>query len=141
MTYTNASNVLGEVQREVSLAADNAFADNGTSLYDSIVLSSKDDEWVKHLINDSLARLAARTPDICTWNTTNNNLTFNVPDLPAGMEPIIDDAITRYATLYACMCVFNARYPVLSKDYADRCQSAMDNVVNMVRQRIFPSRS
>jgi len=138
-TYTHASDILAEVNREIALAADNAFTENGSPLYDQIVLTSKDNDWVTHLIGDSLARLAARTADICAWNTTTNNLTFTVPDIPTGLPDLVDDAITRYAALYACMCVLNVRYPALSQDYAQRCQSAMDNVIALVRQRKRPA--
>ena len=49
--------------------------------------------------------------------------------------------ITRYIVLFSCMRIFEDRYTLLAPTYLERTQAAMDNIVNIVRQRKAPSRT
>ena len=51
------------------------------------------------------------------------------------------DIITRYIVLFSCMRIFEDRYVVLVPTYQERTQAAMDNIINLVRQRKAPSRT
>ena len=126
------------IAEEVSIAADQAYSQDGISLYDSIVLSSKDDALVGRLIKDAIAQLARRESDICTY--TASAITFNISDA-AATSTVITAELNRYIALHACADLFQSRKADLVPDYTRRAQEAMDNVDSLVRTRTAPTRS
>lgn len=134
----STSTIKALIAEEVSIAADQAYSSDGTSLYDSVVLSTRDDATVGRLIKDAIAQLGRRETDICTY--TDSTITFNVPDA-ASTSAIITAEINRYVTLHACATLFQSRRAEMVPDYARRTQEAMDNVDALVRTRTAPTRS
>ena len=74
-------------------------------------------------------------------------LEFDVPDFdlnelvgtPYNQEGVFK-TISRYFVLFACMKIFQERYPELVQIYTERAQSAMDDINNILRQRKRPKR-
>jgi len=140
-TYTiSAANIKAKISEEVSLAADEAYAEDATSLYDSIVTTSKDDGLIGSLINDAIRKLVKAVSDIAVY-TSGTVVTFTVPDFDStNMSSALSDEIDRYAALSACTDLFKMRKPDRAPQYEIKAQEAMENVIRYLRTRKAPTR-
>ena len=127
------------IEEEVARAADDAYAEDGTSLYDSIVLTSKDTNVVGKLVEDGALLMMRKLSDVATRST--NTITINVTDHQDGLDAPISAAITRFLAMYACNGIFQQKRAALVPEYTRRTQEALDNVVEFVRTRIKPNRT
>ena len=141
MDYSiNKTTLYNLIDYEVSLAADGAVAQDGTSLYDDVVLSSKDQDEVYRHIDDAVSSLVARTSDIATYGT--NVISFYVPDIPSGNSSAISNVISRYIALYVTTEILKARMPGgLVETYAGLTSEAANAVMAALRTRTAPTRS
>lgn len=141
MDYTIATSTIKElVNEEVSHVADAAYSDDGTSLYDSIVLTEKDDNLVDRFINDAVRLLARATYDICKF--ASGKLVFDVPDFDATTQATyVADAINRYIAMYVAAGFFQQRRPSVVPEYTNRVQDAMNEAITLLRKREAHTRS
>lgn len=140
MTYTISKNDLYDrVDYEVSQAADEAYGDGGVSLYDAVVLTSKDRDAVDQYIDDAVTRLKQRLRGDATLNS--DALEIDVPDIPDDDEAAADDMIDRYIVLYAITEIFQTRRPALVPQYSTRTQAALEDVISILRTRKATTRS
>lgn len=141
MTYTIDINttLYPLIDEEVSHVADQAYSESGVSLYDSVVLTSKDAGLVDRFIDDAVSQLIKRESDIAALS--NGTLTFSVPDLDSSQEAAISAEITRYISMYASAGIFQQRRAELVPEYTRRTTEALDNIRAMLRKRTAPSRS
>ncbi len=134
------------IDEEVSNVADEAYSDNGASLYDSIILTEKDSEEVDRFIDTAVSSFVTRAFDICKYYyqtessslQTNEKLEFYVPDLDETMEPAIIEEISKYITLFVCTCVFQTRRPSVVPQYTERTQAAMNRAITLLKSRKSP---
>lgn len=137
---------------EVSRVADEAYGEDGTPLYDSIILTERDREMVSRFIDDAASLMVRRCFDICKYSpetTTDENnqtqltgrmrLLFHVPDLDTSMEPSIQEEISRYLALYAATSIFQSRRAAVVPQYTERVQAAMDRAVVLLKSRKAPN--
>lgn len=157
----------GRVDEEVSRVADEAYTDDGTSLYDTVLLTERDKEMVERYMDDAVSALVTRTFDICKYspqvvyredgqgNVTDEidhivpRLLFHVPDLDTGMEertdengelpPFISEELSRYIAYYTANAIFLSRRPGVVPQYADRVQAAMNRAVTLLKSRKAPN--
>lgn len=147
MTYEiDKSMLYGLVDAEVSRVADEAYSDDGTSLYDSVVLTSRDKGLVEGFIDDAISLFVNRTFDICKYKepaqgSSNHSLEFDVPDFDATMEAPAKDELSRYISLYAANRVFQQRRAIVVPQYTERAQAAMDKAVTYLKSRKAPNES
>lgn len=140
MTYSiNTTTLYDGVDAEVSRISDAAYSDNGTSLYDAVVLTEKDRDWVEDLIDEAVQALLRPLADIATLSST--TITINAPDIVTANATAAADAITRYLVLSATMGVLQERRAALVPSFASRVQEALSDVISLVRTRTAPSRS
>ena len=140
MEYTlTKSTIKALVEEEVSHVADAAYADDGTSLYDSIVLTNKDTTLVERFIDDAMYHFARATQDICSHDSS--KLVFNVPDIQSSQSTYVAKAIERYISMYVCTGIFQQRRPSVVPEYASRVQDAMDTAITLLRKRQAPGRT
>lgn len=141
------------VDEEISKIADDAYNEDGTSLYDSIVLTTKDRSTVDRFIDDAAAHLVRTAWDISSFDSTNMNagtksssisgsvnIHFEVPDFPSAHQAAALNEITRYITLFAVAGIVQQRRAAVAPEYANRVQAALDNVIAIVRTRQAPTR-
>ena len=69
---------------EVSKVADAAYAEDGTSLYDSIVLTEKDRATMERFMDDAISALVRRAFDICKYSP----LVHYVQDVDGSGNPL-----------------------------------------------------
>lgn len=148
MDYTiDEDGLRGGVEYEVSQVADAAYADDGTSLYDSIVLTEKDAQTVTDLIHEAIRIVIASMQDIASYATqtvstvTTNKIVFSVPDFDVTQSSVVTLNIDNFIKAHACAGIFRQRRPALVEEYTTRAQVALDNAKSLLRKRQAPSRS
>ena len=141
----------GKIEEEVSLAADEAYSEDGVSLYDAIILTEKDWPAVDRFIDDAVTLFVRREFDVTKYAPRVNyaegtdtivsvtpRLEFYVPDFDSTMEDAFKAELTRYIVIYAAASVFQQRRAVLAPEYTERAKAAMDSAVALLKFRKHP---
>lgn len=145
--YTiNRTSLRDRIDEEVSHVANEAYADNGQSLYDSIIVTEKDDEVVGRYIDDAINAFVNRTFDICKYfyaTDTNESqpserLQFYVPDFDETMEDATMEEITKFIVLFACSSLLQTRRPLVVPQFNERMQAALTKAVTLLKSRKSP---
>ena len=141
----------GLVDAEVSQVADAAYGEDGTPLYDSVELTSKDDDIVEALLDDGIAQFVRTSSDIASLGehtsgtgssaTSVDAIVLDVPDFNASDTDAAVAQITRFIVLCASAALFQQRRAALVPEYTNRAQAALDNAVAIIRKRTAPTRS
>lgn len=127
------------IYEEVSRVANEAYDEEGNSLYDGIIITSADKPTVNRLEDDAIDALVKRTIDICTFQI--GQLSFDVPDFKEDLTDATKTEITRYIVMNVCAAWFQSRIPSKVEEYALRGQAAMDKAVTYLKTIKAPSRS
>lgn len=134
MEYTIDGSALWDlIDEEVSRVADKAYGEDGASLYDSVVLTSRDKNLVNGFIDDAVSAIALRAFDIC--RCSDSKLEFFVPDFDASMETVVKREIDRFISMYACSSVLRQRDASVENEYTERMQAALDKAVQLLKSR------
>ena len=142
----NRANLRDRIDEEVSHVANEAYSDSGMSLYDSIILTEKDDEMVGRYIDDALNTFVNLVFDICKYfYVTDNNenqpveqLQFYVPDFDETMEDAMKEEVTKFIVLFVCVSLFQTRRPMVVPQFNDRMQAALTKAVTLLKSRKSP---
>lgn len=133
------------IEEEVSHAADQAYSDNGQSLYDSVVITEKDYDLVDRFIEDAISAIERRAFDICkpytstdTKGVKTRQLYFYVPDFDETMEPEVEKELTECLVMFPCASLFSTRRASIAPQYGERAQLAMDKAVHLLKSRKSP---
>ena len=145
MNYAiNRSNLFPLIDEEVSRVASETYADDGTPLYDNIIITANDKDTITRLEDDAINALVKRTYDICTLlpetETDNAELVFYVPGFDTSMEDATSREITRYIVLNTCAAWFQSRCTGRVEEYTARGQVAQDKAVTLLKSIKAPSR-
>lgn len=132
--------LLESIREEVSVVADAAYSDDGTSLYDSVMVTERDTPAMQRFIDDAARLFARRTFDIAKYASQEASVTleFYVPDFDTSMEEAVKDEIDRYIVMYSCSALFQQRRPAVVPEYTNRTQAAMDKAVALLKSRKHP---
>lgn len=141
------------VNEEVSRIANEAYDQDGNSLYDGIRITSADVDIITRLERDAVNALIKRTQDICTPVSGRTyeaedgtpvvelpKLEFDVPDFDLFFEEAVNDEITRYITLNVVAAWSQSRCPAKVEEYTNRGQVAMDKAVHLLKAIKAPRR-
>lgn len=140
LDYTlNTEAVLDGVSAEIARAADSAYAEDGTSLYDEVVNTERDDDLLKGFISDALRTFASRVYDIC--KRTAGGLQLYVPDFDTTLQADAFAEIDRYIVMATCMSYFAERRAALVPEYDQRSQAALAKAVLLLKSRKSPDES
>lgn len=139
----NTTTLMPKIDELVSQVADQAYSEEGLSLYDSIILTEKDTDIVKALISDAANTLAVSTSDICTRETgdSSDKLVFYIPDHPSAQDTATQNAISGFISLAACTNIFRSRYPAQAPIFEAQAQAALQKVLTLLRKRTKATRS
>lgn len=143
--YTELSEL---VKEEVSRIANEAYDQDGNSLYDGIRITSADTDTILRLERDAVNALVKRTQDICTPTPGGETalisvlprLEFDVPDFDAFFEDAVNEEITRYITLNTVAAWCQSRCTAKVEEYTNRGQVAMDKAVALLKAIKAPRR-
>lgn len=147
MEYTiDKTQLYALIDEEVSKVADEAYGENGVSLYDFVVLTDKDQGLVYRFIDDAARTLASSCIDISkvqepATSSASRKLIFNVPDFDTDMEETAGVYITRFIVLFACVEIFKSRRAQSVPEYTDRMQAALGDFLRTIRTRLAPTRA
>lgn len=140
------SSLWDRICEEVSHAADQAYGESGDSLYDSVMLTSKDKNLIERYIDDAISALVRREFDICKYSPliedyqpVAQRLLFHVPDFDTTMTETAIEQIDRYVSLYSCAALFQQRRVSLVQEYTSMAQAAMDKAVEILKSRKAPN--
>ena len=137
LTYTiDDKHIIELAAEELSHVADKLYNDQGASLYDAIILTSKDNDIATRFLYDAINSFAARTFDICY--RTSDGFNFYVPDLDVTMQPLIEEEITRYLSLYVAASFLSLRGVPDAKEYTERTQASANKAVTLLKSRKLP---
>lgn len=129
------------IDEEVSKVADEAYSDNGVSLYDSVVLTEKDSGMVYRLIDEAVDGLASRLYDVCKFSTDthgNSQLVFYLPDFDDTMENAARSEITHFIVYSVCTEIFKSRRAQSVPDYEARAAASIGKAVSLLKSRKSP---
>lgn len=130
------------IDEEVSHVADDAYGENGLSLYDSIILTEKDDETVMRLLDDAVRGFVTRTYDICKFapddGQGNKRLYFYVPDFDVTMEDSVVSEINHYVVFAVCASLFRSRRAQSVQEYTERAEASVNKAVSLLKSRKSP---
>lgn len=144
MYYTINKTILKAlIDEEVSKVADEAYAENGASLYDSVILTEKDAALVDRLLGEAVRSLVTRTYDICKYVSDdtygNTRLLFYVPDFDETMEDAVKDGINVFLALSVCTELFQSRRAQAVPEYSARAQASLEKAVTLLKSRKSPA--
>lgn len=132
------------IYEEISRVAKDEFSEDGTSLYEAIVLHSADRDDINRLQDDAVNTLVKRMYDIVTILPRNAaglpGLQFNVPDLDTSTEDIISEEISRFIVLNTVSAWFQRKLNAKAPEFAARSQVALDKAAQMLHTRKAPQR-
>ena len=133
------------IDQEVSRVANETYADDGTSLYDNIIVTSNDRTAIERLENDAIDSFVKRTFDICTPvydnGETESGLAFDVPGFDAAMGPATEREITRYIVFSTCAGWFRSRCVSRVEEFSALAKEAMDKAVTFLKSIKAPERN
>ena len=133
--------LLESIREEVSHVADEAFADDGTALYDSVMVTLRDNRTLDRFIDDAVNAFVRREFDIAKFAPAEDStprLQFYIPDFDETMADAAKAELDRYIVLYACAAIFQQRRASVVPEYTTRTQSAMDKAVSLLKSRKHP---
>lgn len=125
------------IDEQVSLVADEAYSDQGISLYDSIILTKKDDDTVNRHIDDAVRGFVTRTFDIAKIDA--DGIKFYVPDFDESMEDAVKSEITHFIVFAVCAALFKSRRPQAEPEYTERAKAAVEKAVTLLKSRKSPT--
>lgn len=121
---------------ELSHIADKTYTEQGASLYDSIILTAKDDDLVVRYIDDAVSNFAVRTFDI--YVNTVDGMAFFVPDFDVTMQGTVEKELERYLALFVVASFLTLRNVADAKEFAERTNSAANKAVTLLKSRKLP---
>lgn len=148
--------LLEKIKEEVSHVADEAYGEDGTALYDSVMVTLRDNNKLGGFIDDAVSDFVRREFDITKYNNIVNyhpdeegnptaqvasvtpRLEFFVPDFDETMADAAKAELDRYIVMYACSSLFQQRRATVVPEYTNRAQSAMDKSVSLLKTRKAP---
>lgn len=136
-TYPNDTGTLNEgIDERIARAADVAYAEDGSSLYDQIINTSRDRDTIDDMILRSRDAIVARFYDIASVD--GNSFDLNIPDFPVDSEGHLEETINTFIINDVCRRWFEQKRPAIVPEYTALAQSAMDRLAALVRTRKDP---
>mgnify|MGYP007069940818 CR=1 FL=1 len=143
--------LLESIREEVSGVADAAYSDDGTALYDAVMVTDRDKPTLERFIDDAVSQFVRREFDITKYSpetytdenqqtqlTGRMRLLFYIPDFDDTMADAATAELDRYIVMYACAALFQQRRPAVVPEYTTRTQTAMDKAVTLLKSRKHP---
>lgn len=128
------------IRDEISRCADLAYAEDGRSLYDEVVITTRDIPQIDRFIADAVAAFVSRTKDVCTPSAAGDGLDFDLPAFDPSNETLAEETLTRYIVLSSCSSYLRSHLPTRVEEYSAGAKQAMDEAVTYLKTLRKPSR-
>ena len=143
LNYTiNRTLLRALIDEQVSHVADEAYGDNGMPLYDSIILTEKDDENVNTFLDEAVRAFVTRMYDVCHLKKDNGNndvVEMYLPDFDTTMQDAALGEITHFLVFSVCAAFFQSRRAQAVESFSLRAKAAMDRAVSLLKSRKHPT--
>ena len=127
------------VDEEVSRVANETYSEDGTSLYDTIVITENDKPTIGRMMDDAVNTFVKRAQDIVRYEK--GKLTFiRIPDFDESLTAPTEQEITRYIVLNTCAAWFQSRNRDKVEEFTLRGQTAMDKAIAYLKTIKHPTR-
>lgn len=134
--YINRKKLLPSIEREVSRVAASAFAEDGTPLYDSIVIMSRDTDTINEMIDDAKSALVTKLSDIASM--TSDLIEFDVPEERTHDIMVIGKVIDRFIVMNVCSAWMIQKYRDKAEEYGARSTDALNKVERLLYEKLPP---
>lgn len=134
--YINKNKILPLIEKEVSRVAASAFAEDGTPLYDAIVIRSRDTDTVKDMIDDAATAMLTRLADIATYSS--GLFEFDIPEERTHDITTIGKVVDKFIVMNACSAWMIQKYPLKAEEYGARSTDALNKVERLLLEKLPP---
>lgn len=118
------------IHEEVSRVADFAYAEDGTSLYDTIAIFDRDAPTIKRMIADASSVVFSRFRDyiVSPSAPSENSEVFNfyLPDMDPSQVLVATAELNRFLSLQVVSSWLKERYKSEVENYSTRATEALD---------------
>lgn len=134
--YINKNKILPQIEKEVSRVAASAFAEDGTPLYDAIVIKSRDTDTVKDMIEDAATAMLTRLADIATYSS--GLFEFDIPEERTHDVTTIGKVVDKFIVMNVCSAWMIQKYPLKAEEYGARSTDALNKVERLLLEKLPP---
>lgn len=134
--YINKNKMLPQIEKEVSRVAASAFAEDGTPLYDAIVIKSRDTDTVKDMIEDAATAMLTRLADIATYSS--GLFEFDIPEGRTHDIATIGKVVDKFIVMNVCSAWMIQKYPLKAEEYGARSTDALNKVERLLQEKLPP---
>lgn len=127
------------IDREVSKVAASEHSEDGTSLYDSVRITSADRDEILIYTDRAVTILLNRFADIAA--TDGGILSFDVPDAVFRNVAAVSSALHEYIAYYVCQEWFSHVLPSRKQEYETYAGNAIVSLASLLKTRRKPQRN
>lgn len=134
--YPNICELLELIKKEIARTAASVYSDDGTTLYDAIIYTSRDEDTILEMINDAQSMLVAKFSDIAS--ISGDFMEFNIPDERTHDNTTIGPVINRFIVMNVCHTWMNQKYKPKAEEYGVRSSDALNKIDKLLYEKLPP---
>ena len=134
--YINKNKILPLIEREVSRVAASAFAEDGTPLYDAIVITSRDTDIIKEMIDDAATAMLTRLSGLATYSS--GLFEFDIPEERTHDITTIGNVVDRFIVMNVCSAWMIQKHTAKAEEYGARSTDALNKVERLLLEKLPP---
>jgi hypothetical protein len=134
--YINKKKIFPLIEKEVSRVAASAFAEDGTPLYDAIVITSRDTDTIYEMIDDAATAMLTRLSDIATYSS--GLFEFDIPEERTHDIMTIGKVIDRFIVMNVCSAWMIQKHTAKAEEYGVRSTDAITKVERLLHEKLPP---
>lgn len=134
--YINKNKITPLIEREVSRVAASAFAEDGTPLYDGIVITSRDADTIKEKIEDAATAMLTRFSDITTYSS--GLFEFDIPEERTHDIMTIGKVIERFIVMNVVSAWMIQKHTAKAEEFGVRATDALNKIEKLLYEKLPP---
>lgn len=134
--YINKKKIFPLIEKEVSRIAASAFAEDGTPLYDAIVITSRDADTIHEMMDDAATAMLTRLSDIATYSS--GLFEFDIPEERTHDIMTIGKVIDRFIVMNVCSAWMIQKHTAKAEEYGARSTDAITKVERLLHEKLPP---
>lgn len=134
--YINKNKITPLIEKEVSRVAASAFAEDGTPLYDGIVITSRDVDTIREMIEDAATAMPTRFSDIATYSS--GLFEFDIPEERTHDIMTIGKVIERFIVMNVVSAWMIQKHTAKAEEYGARATDALNKIEKLLYEKLPP---
>lgn len=134
--YINKNKITPLIEKEVSRVAASAFAEDGTPLYDGIVITSRDVDTIREMIEDAATAMLTRFSDIATYSS--GLFEFDIPEERTHDIMTIGKVIERFIVMNVVSAWMIQKHTAKAEEYGARATDALNKIEKLLYEKLPP---